>query len=219
MNQPERGFLFASDSATILLAKDWDQGILVLHGDVHGQRSLRGKVMVHGIGRIGSVAAFLAAAAVTSPAAGFSPNSVRKMDSEKIQTVSEKKLCDAYAVWLSRGKSYPVIDAELKRRAITCAEAVESVVSDCSMLKVVRIDTSDPRGTIYTVSNSSPKHKHFRIYRAGIQSSLFLVRPGATQDFGVAVDPRLARIGTVTSTLSGDSGIELNECVTARWGF
>jgi hypothetical protein len=87
------------------------------------------------------------------------------------------------------------------------------------MLKIVGLDGSDPRGVIFTVANNSAKAKRFRIYSAGIQSSAFVIRAGATQSFGVAVDPRIARIGAVGSTLSGSGGVELNECVTATWGF
>lgn len=169
--------------------------------------------------RLYRIATALTIALTAVPAHPFSPNSVRKLDSTQIQQVKDKKLCEAFAVWQSKGRSYPTIDAEVARRGITCAEALEQIVSDCSDLKIVGMDGSDPRGVIFTVSNASHKHKRFHIWADGIQSSSFLIAPGAVQSFGVAVDPRIARISSVASTLQGDTGVELNECVTATWGF
>jgi hypothetical protein len=163
--------------------------------------------------------ACIAATLLATTAQAYSPKSVRKLDPVQIQAVSDKKLCEAMAVWRSQGRSYPNIDGEVARRGLGCAEALEQIVSNCSELQVVGMDGSDPRGVIFTVQNRSPKHKRFRIYAAGIQSSAFLIAPGSTQSFGVAVDPRLARIGSAASALQGAGGVELNECVTATWGF
>jgi hypothetical protein len=60
--------------------------------------------------------------------------------------------------------------------------------------------------------------KQFRIYFQGIQSSLFKIGPATIQSFGVAVDPRLARIGAAQAAMNGEQGgAELNECVTPPW--
>lgn len=169
--------------------------------------------------RLHCVVGILGAALVAAPAHSFSPNSVRKLDSTQIQQVKDKKLCESFALGQRKRRSYPTIDAEVARRGISCAEALEQIVSNCSDLKIVGMDGSDPRGVIFTVANSSPKHKRFHIWASGIQSSSLLIAPGAVQSFGVAVDPRIARINSVASTLQGETGVELNDCLTATWGF
>jgi hypothetical protein len=171
---------------------------------------------MHAIFRTGAAAAAMLAMAAPT-AALASPLSVRKMDAVAIQSIKESKLCDAYAVWASQGRHYPVIDGELKRRGIDCAYALETVVSNCSMLQVIAVENPFPGGVIYTVRNGSQKRKAFRIYGEGIVSSRLVIGPGATQDFGVRTDPRIASIGRVGAQLQGDAATELTECLTATW--
>lgn len=167
-----------------------------------------------------AVVCLAAAGTLCAPAGAAGPSKVRKMDAVAIQAVSERDLCDALAVYASEGRRFPGIDAEVRRRNITCAEALERSVSDCSMLTLLAMEGSPAQGgTIFTVRNGSAKHKTFRIYYLGFQSSLFKLRPGETRPFGVAVDPRLGRIAGTYSALKGDNAPFLNECVTASWLF
>ncbi|HEX8256172.1 MAG TPA: hypothetical protein VF589_00955 [Allosphingosinicella sp.] len=162
--------------------------------------------------------AALAFVLLSVPAAlAASPRSVRKLDAEAIQKVSERKLCDAYGVWLSQGKQYPVIDGELRRRGIDCADAVDRLVSNCSVLEVVEVENPFPGGMVYTVRNLSAKPKSFRIYDGGMVSSRFSIGAGSTQGFGVRSDPRIAGLGGVAAKLEGQTGVELTECVTSSW--
>jgi hypothetical protein len=143
------------------------------------------------------------------------PAKVWKMSAEEIQAVSVRDLCDALAVGRKARRETPIVDAEVKRRKISCAEAVEKVVSDCSSLRIQSLRGSPAQGgTIFTISNSSRKAKSFRIYYRHFQSSLFYIQPGATADFGVRVDSRLGAVGSAVAQQQGDTDAMLTDCVS-----
>lgn len=84
---------------------------------------------------------------------------------------------------------------------------------NCALLEVVGIDpVGSERGVIYTIANRSNEPRQFRIYRLGIQSSVFSIEAGETKSVGVAVDQAVAGIGALTSSLRGDTGVALNDC-------
>jgi Bacterial SH3 domain len=160
----------------------------------------------------------LALTLVAAAGCAVRPDAVRRMDATRIQTISDYRLCDAAAVNLDeRGQRYPVIENEIARRGVLCDEHITAVVSDCSMLRVVSVDTeSSPEGAIFTIRNMDDQSRSFRIYRQGVQSSMFTVEAGATQQFGVAVDPNIAAIGETIATAEGGGDVQLNECRAVR---
>jgi hypothetical protein len=156
-------------------------------------------------------------AAVASAPVAASPRSVRKMDSVAIRSVPVRKLCDAYGVYLRSGQTFSSNTDEMKRRGIDCAEAVEQNVSNCSMLEVVAVEPVAPGATAYTIRNTSPKLKEFRIHQAGMVSSRFTIEPGQTRGYGVRSDPRISKFAGVGAQLRGETGGELTDCLTTTW--
>ncbi len=85
--------------------------------------------------------------------------------------------------------------------------------ANCALLEVVSVDTeSSTQGVIYTIANQSDEPRQFRVYRRGVQSSVFSIEAGETRSFGVAVEASVAGVGGVISSLRGDTGVALNDC-------
>jgi Bacterial SH3 domain len=142
------------------------------------------------------------------------PDAVRRMDATRIQEISDYRLCDAAAVNLDlRGQRYPVIDAEIARRGISCDEHIAAVVSDCSRLRVLNWGNDGTgQGIIFTVQNESDELKTFRIRHDDRGSRMFTIGPSTTERFGITADPNVERLEEPLETSEGDGGIELQEC-------
>jgi uncharacterized protein YgiM (DUF1202 family) len=159
-------------------------------------------------------------ALVAAAGCAVGPAAVQRMDSARIQQISDYRLCDAAAVSLDlQGRRYPVIDSEIARRRVSCDEHIAAVVSDCSALQVLSwgVDQTG-QGIIFTVRNGSDHAKNFRVRREERQSRLFAIGPGETTRFGIT-DPGVAELGDPVETNEGDGGIELLECrpVVGAW--
>jgi hypothetical protein len=159
-------------------------------------------------------AALLFAPVVLLGTCAAGPAKVWKMSAEEIQKVSEHDLCDALAIAQRERRDTPIAKAEAKRRKISCAEAIETVVSDCSSLKIKAVRGVPSEGVIFTVANSSKKAKSFRIYYQHIQSSLLAIGPGATEDFGVRAGRAIGTVASAISAGDGDNQAMLTNCVT-----
>jgi hypothetical protein len=142
------------------------------------------------------------------------PDAVRRMDATRIQEISDYRLCDAAAVNLDlRGQRYPVIDAEIARRRVSCDEHIAAVVSNCSALEVLNWGNDGTgQGIIFTVRNQSGEAQNFRIRHDDQGSRMFTIGPATTERFGMTADPNVERLEEPVETNEGDGGIELQEC-------
>jgi hypothetical protein len=161
---------------------------------------------------------FLALAFLTAAGCAVAPDAVRRMDATRIQSISDYRLCDAAAVNLDlRGQRYPVIESEIIRRGISCAEHIAAVVSDCSGLQVLNSGVDGTgQGVIFTVRNDRDEARSFRIRHDERQSRMFTIGPATTERFGITADPNVERLDEPVEITEGDGGIELLECREVR---
>ena len=150
-------------------------------------------------------AGIIAGASLIIASCGNTPARVSGLDATAIQSVSEDDLCFTYAMNLKKRQAAPNVDAEVKRRGLTCEYRKETIVSDCSMLSVVSSGRHPTYSNVTEVSvqNSSNKSKKFSISLGNIASSPFRIGPGETQSYGVVVSKEMAAAASITGAVQG----------------
>ena len=155
---------------------------------------------------------------VTVVSCGVAPTKVSGMNAADIRNVSEDDLCFAYVINIKKRIVAPNVDAEVRRRGLTCAYRMETLLSDCSMLRIVDwgAHPTDSNLTVVTVQNLSDKKKKFRVSLGNIASSLLKSAPGTTQSYGIVVSKEMDTVATVVGAAQGltRQPPELYECKT-----
>ena len=143
---------------------------------------------------------------------------VSGMNAADIRNVSEDDLCFTYAMNIKKRIVAPNVDAEVKRRGLTCAYRMETLLSDCSMLRIVDWGAHPPDSniTVVTVQNLSDRKKQFRVSLGNIASTLLKSAPGTTQSYGIVVSKEMDTVATVVGAAQGltRQPPELYECKT-----
>lgn len=141
------------------------------------------------------------------------------MDSASIQSVADKKLCSVQANLLGEGRRVATVDTEVDRRGLDCSAWIAAAVSDCSSLAITDAQKpEDQEAVIFTVVNSGPVAKNYRIYHVGIQSRRQEIQPGETQQVGIAFNPGAMLLGQATSG-AGKAEAMLNECLNTYYSI
>ncbi len=135
-----------------------------------------------------------------------------QLTKQDVAQLSDSDLCGRYAYSVKIREVVPILDAERRKRRLSCSSQLDSTVGDCSKMQITSygpVDAARGQGNVYTVRNSSQKPRRFRIYHAGISSSEFKIRSNSTQEFGVGTSTLVATIG---ASSSGGGGPELYGC-------
>ena len=141
------------------------------------------------------------------------------MGEAELQQVEKDNLCFTYAWNLSKNAYVPAVAKEVNRRGENCGYRIETMISDCSMLRIVdwKPHPAYANVTIVTVSNTSQRVKRFGIGMGNIASSLLDIGPGATQAYGIVVSKEQQLLATVVGAAQGLSpqAPELVDCRTS----
>ncbi len=167
--------------------------------NVDGKSEVRGisqtggrgvRMMTKGLCGTAALAMLAVVAGCEKPTAQLTKEDISRMDSREV--------CGRYAFSQSINQSVPALDAERRSRGLSCESQVDSVVGICSAMSIVSygpVDALRGRGNLYTVRNSSPQPRRFRIFHSGISSQEFTIRSNSMEDFGVGTSNLTSMIG------------------------
>ena len=146
------------------------------------------------------------------------PARVSAMDAAAIQSASEDDLCFTYVWNMQHKQASPNVDAEVKRRGVSCTYRKETMIGDCSSLRILNWGKHPTYSnvTVVNVQNTSNRIKKFGISLGNIASWPNRIGPGETVSFNIVVSKEMGTVAAVTGALQG-LGAEpptLNQCVT-----
>lgn len=144
---------------------------------------------------------------------------VNAMGDAELRQVEKDDLCFTYVLNLSKNTDAPNVAKEVTRRGETCGYRIETMLDDCSMLRIVNWKPHPKYGnvTVVTVANTSHRVKRFGIGMGNIASSRLEIGPGETQAYGIVVSKEQQLLATVVGAAQGltPQAPELVDCRTS----
>ncbi len=135
-----------------------------------------------------------------------------ELTTDELAQMDSRQICIRYADARNSRESAPTIDAERRKRGLSCSRELDAVVGDCSSMQIVSygpMETVRGAANVYAVRNNSAQPRRFRIYNSGIQSSEFTIRSKFTDEFAFGTSVLTSVMG---EQLSGKSTPKLTGC-------
>lgn len=144
--------------------------------------------------RISAIIVFATLASCALPTA--------QLTQQQVTQLNNSDLCGRYAFSKKINESVPLLETERRRRGLSCRSEIDSVVGNCSSMRVVSygpVAAARGVGNVYTVRNNSDRPRRFRINHSGISSSEFTIRSNSTEEFGVGTSRLTSAAGEAGS--------------------